>query len=63
MFLVGGVERRGAQRAELARGALETLGITPSEDQLGSLNACSSCRFRGRCWPTTWGLFKDLAVT
>jgi hypothetical protein len=24
---------------------LEALGITPGEDQLGSLNACSSCRF------------------
>jgi hypothetical protein len=54
MFLVGGVERRGAQRAELARGALEALGITPSEDQLGSLNPCSSCRFEADARAIAW---------
>ena len=53
-FLVGGVERRVAQRAELTRGALEALGITRSEDQLGSLNACSSCRFEADAGATAW---------
>ena len=42
---IRGVEGRGAQRVELARGALEALGIPAGEDQLGPLSACSSGRF------------------
>ena len=42
---IRGVEGRGAQRLELARGALEALGIPAGEDHLGPLSACSPRRF------------------
>ena len=42
---IRGVEGCGAQRVELARGALEALGIPAGEDHLGPLSACSSGRF------------------
>jgi hypothetical protein len=35
------VKSRGAQRVDLARGALEGLGIPAGEDQLGTLGVCS----------------------
>src|SRR5262249_23448412 len=38
---IGGVEGRGAQRTEFARGVLEALGIPAGEDQVGPLSACS----------------------
>jgi hypothetical protein len=44
-FKVGRVESRGALRADFDRGALQALNIPTSEDQLGSLSACSSGRF------------------
>src|SRR5215471_17619075 len=40
-----GVEGGGAQRADLARGALEALAIPGGEDQLGPLSARSSGGF------------------
>jgi hypothetical protein len=43
-FEVGGVEGPGAQRVELARGALEALGIPAGEDKFGPFSACSSSR-------------------
>jgi hypothetical protein len=43
---VVGVEGRGAQRVELACGALETLRIPAGKDDLRPLGACSSCRFQ-----------------
>src|SRR5215472_9321015 len=39
------IEVGGAQRVELARGALEALGISAGEDQLDPFTACSSGRF------------------
>ena len=42
---IRGVEGRGAQRVELARHALEALGVPAGEDELGSLSACPSGRF------------------
>ena len=42
---VRGIEGRGAQRIELARGVLEALGIPAGEDHLGPLSACSPGRF------------------
>jgi hypothetical protein len=42
-FEVGGVKGR-AHRVELARGALEALGIPAGEDQVGALGACSPGR-------------------
>jgi len=36
---IGGVERRGAQRAELARGVLQALGVAAGEDDLGAFGA------------------------
>src|SRR5207249_1152048 len=40
-----GVKGCGAQRVELARGALEAFRIPAGEDQLGPLSTCSSGRF------------------
>jgi len=42
---IHGIKGRGAQRIELARGALEALGIPAGEDQLGPFSASSSGRF------------------
>ena len=42
---VGSVERRTAQRAELACGMLEAFRVAAGENQLGPLSACSSARF------------------
>src|SRR5579872_2330630 len=42
---IRGIEGRGAQRIELARGAPEALGIPASEDHLGPLSARSPGRF------------------
>ena len=36
---IGGVERRGARRPDVARGGLEALGVAPREDDLGALGA------------------------
>lgn len=43
--IIRGVEGRGTQRVDLARGALETLGITAGEDQLGPFGTCSAGGF------------------
>ena len=43
---IRGIEGRGAQRVELARGALEALGISAGEDHDGPLSACSSGCFQ-----------------
>jgi hypothetical protein len=43
-----GVEGRGAQRAELARDALQALEIPAGEDHVGSLRARSSGRRLGQ---------------
>jgi hypothetical protein len=40
-----GVEGRGAERAELARGALQALGVPGGENHVGSLGARPSRRF------------------
>ena len=45
---IRGVEGRRAQRAELARGALQALGIPAGEDDVGSLRARSSGRRLGQ---------------
>jgi hypothetical protein len=42
---ISGIEGRGAQRIELARGAFKAPGISPGEDQPGPLSACCPCRF------------------
>jgi hypothetical protein len=42
---IRGIEGRGAQRIELARGAFKAFGIPPGEDHPGPLNACSPGRF------------------
>lgn len=42
---IGGVEGRGAPGAELARGALEAVGVTTGEDDVGALGACAPGRF------------------
>ena len=36
---VGGVEGRGAARADFGRGPLEAVGITPGQDDVGALGA------------------------
>src|SRR2546423_14841189 len=41
---IRGVEGRGAQGVEFARGALQALRIPASEDHLGPLAACASGR-------------------
>src|SRR5215470_19105656 len=44
-FEIESVEGRGAQRVELARGALERLGVSGSENDVCSLGARASGRF------------------
>src|SRR4051812_27852215 len=39
---IGDVERRGAQRAELARGVIEALAVATGDDDLGALGAGSA---------------------
>ena len=44
-FEVGGIEGRGAQRADFARGALEALRISAGENHVSALTTCSSGSF------------------
>jgi hypothetical protein len=44
-FEVGGIEGRGAQRADFARGALEALRISAGENHVRALTTCSSGSF------------------